>query len=495
MYLIALVTAFLLYLFSLVVYRLYSSPIAKFPGPKLAALSRWYEFYYEVVLRGQFTFHVAELHKKYGPIVRINPYELHVADSEFWDTLYGPGRVDKYDYFMNRQNIPRSIFATPDHNLHKLRKSPLLPLFSKKRISDFQPVIREKLDILCSKIDQYVANGGHFPINRAMTAFSGDVITTYVFGQSYQHLESPDFKDTFHEPFMAASESGHVALQFKWVYPLMEALPEWLVLKVQPQIYLILQLAKDFDVKLKAILAGTAKENPDHPTILYELLRSDLPQQEKQIDRLNEEAQLLVAAGLTTAAWAMSVTAFHVIQSPTVSEKLRRELVTALPDDKFDWADVEKLPYLNACIREGLRLSYGVTARSPRLWDKPFEYHGWTIPARTPVSLTIVDHNHNEEIFPESYKFKPERWLRDSHLDKNMDRWWFPFGKGSRSCLGVNLATAEIHLCLATLFRRYDFELFGTDVSDVTVVHDFFLPSARLDSKGVRVVPKAATKI
>ena len=180
----------------------------------------------------------------------------------------------------------------------------------------------------------------------------------------------------------------------------------------------------------------------------------------------------------------MSVTAFHIINSSTVYEELRRELAV-------DWADVEKLPYLNACMREGLRLSYGVTARSPRLWDKPIQYQGWTIPARTPVSLTIVDHNHNEEIFPESYKFKPERWLKDGQLDNGMDRWWFSFGRGSRSCLGVNLATAEIQLCLATLFQRFEFELFETDVSDVTVVHDFFLPSARLDSKGVRVRVKA----
>ena len=136
------------------------------------------------------------------------------------------------------------IFATPDHNLHRLRKAPLLPLFSKKRISDFEPVIHEKLDIFCCKIDQYIASGGHFALNRAVTAFSGDVITTYVFGQSYQHLESPDFKETFHEPFMAASEAGHMALQFKWIYPMMEALPERLVLKMQPLVYLILQLAK-----------------------------------------------------------------------------------------------------------------------------------------------------------------------------------------------------------------------------------------------------------
>jgi hypothetical protein len=56
----------LVYLASLVVYRLYLSPIASFPGPKLAALSRWYEFYYDVILRGQFTFHIQKLHKIYG---------------------------------------------------------------------------------------------------------------------------------------------------------------------------------------------------------------------------------------------------------------------------------------------------------------------------------------------------------------------------------------------------------------------------------------------
>jgi hypothetical protein len=54
------------YLISLAIYRLYLSPLAKFPGPKLAALSKYYEFYYEVVKRGQFTFHIQELHKKYG---------------------------------------------------------------------------------------------------------------------------------------------------------------------------------------------------------------------------------------------------------------------------------------------------------------------------------------------------------------------------------------------------------------------------------------------
>jgi hypothetical protein len=48
------------------IYRLFLHPLAKYPGPKLAALSNAYEFYYDVLLQGQFTFHIQELHKIYG---------------------------------------------------------------------------------------------------------------------------------------------------------------------------------------------------------------------------------------------------------------------------------------------------------------------------------------------------------------------------------------------------------------------------------------------
>lgn len=58
--------SWLVYLFGLVVYRLYFHPLAKFPGPKYAAISRWHEYYHEVVRKGQFTFVVQDYHKKYG---------------------------------------------------------------------------------------------------------------------------------------------------------------------------------------------------------------------------------------------------------------------------------------------------------------------------------------------------------------------------------------------------------------------------------------------
>ena len=61
-----LVGAALSYYATIAFYRLFLSPLSRFPGPKLAAMSRWYEAYYDVLQNGKYTFKIAELHKEYG---------------------------------------------------------------------------------------------------------------------------------------------------------------------------------------------------------------------------------------------------------------------------------------------------------------------------------------------------------------------------------------------------------------------------------------------
>jgi hypothetical protein len=116
------------YLIGLGVYRLYLSPIAKFPGPKIAALTKWYEFYYEVLLRGKFSDHITKLHSIYGPIVRITPDELHVNDPPFYDTLFNKNpKSVKNPWFNPRFGNATSVFSTCDAAHHKLRRSALNP--------------------------------------------------------------------------------------------------------------------------------------------------------------------------------------------------------------------------------------------------------------------------------------------------------------------------------------------------------------------------------
>ena len=63
--------AYVLYLFARAVYRLYLHPLSKFPGPRTAAITTWYEAYYEVVLKGQYSRQITKLHEKYGRMVSV----------------------------------------------------------------------------------------------------------------------------------------------------------------------------------------------------------------------------------------------------------------------------------------------------------------------------------------------------------------------------------------------------------------------------------------
>jgi cytochrome P450 len=102
--------------------------------------------------------------------------------------------------------------------------------------------------------------------------------------------------------------------------------------------------------------------------------------------------------------------------------------------------------------------------------------------------MTAYFQHTDPEVFSDPFRFVPERWL--ANVTPQMTRNLVPFSRGSRNCIGMNLATAEVNMMLAALFRpgAPKFDLFETDETDVVAEHDYIVPLARLDSKGVRVI-------
>ena len=100
----------------------------------------------------------------------------------------------------------------------------------------------------------------------------------------------------------------------------------------------------------------------------------------------------------------------------------------------------------------------------------------------------------NPKIFPSPHEFRPERWLNNPKLD----RYLVSFSKGSRQCLGIDLAYAELYICIASIFWVFDglggvgtlrrMELFGTTEEDVKMHYDMVIPFPAASSKGVRVL-------
>ena len=266
------------------------------------------------------------------------------------------------------------------------------------------------------------------------------------------------------------------------------------VLLLGPSIITDSVILQDVERQIKDIQEGHNDQykTANHPTIFHELINSNLSPEEKSLPRLVCEGHTLVGAGTHTTAHFLDVATYHILSNPHVHERLKAELKTLMPDPNSPapLLELEQLPYLSAVIKETSRFSHGISYRSQRVSpDAPLSVGDWLIPAGTPVGMTSVFIHENPDIFPEPRTFRPERWLvADRRETDRLERFVVNFSKGSRGCLGMNLAKAEIHLTLAAVFRRFDMELFETTTEDVDVVHDFFNPRARLDSKGVRVV-------
>jgi hypothetical protein len=104
-----------------------------------------------------------------GPIIHITPTELHISDPEYYEHLCSrAGRRDKYSYFSGRFGYASDIFSTTNHDLHRLRRKGLSPMFSVKKIEEFQPAILPKVSKVCSKIAAYQEDGNVLNLKKHM---------------------------------------------------------------------------------------------------------------------------------------------------------------------------------------------------------------------------------------------------------------------------------------------------------------------------------------
>jgi hypothetical protein len=253
-----LITLFLLYFLSLAIYRLFFSPIAHIPGPKLGALTSLFEFYYDCVLVGQFYFQIQKLHKQYGmmiakqlplsfsalkainltcsgPIVRIGPNEVHIVDPEFFDRIYNvTSKLDKYDWFYNFANLRISSFGTIDADLHRLRRGPINKHFTPSSIIKMEPLIKDSTALLCRRLEEHRQAKKAVNIGMAFRCLVTDIVSEYVVPVAPTLLEdenfSADYLYVIRDFAVVAVYNRHIP----WLIPMMQAMPRWMVSTISP---------------------------------------------------------------------------------------------------------------------------------------------------------------------------------------------------------------------------------------------------------------------
>ncbi|EIT77631.1 hypothetical protein AO1008_09570 [Aspergillus oryzae 100-8] len=477
------------------IYRLLFHPLRKFPGPKLAAISH--------LVQG-----MCFANNPKGPVVRINPRELHINDPYYYEQIYaGSSRIREKDpRFIGVFTTPLPMVATVGHEHHRIRRGLLSSYFSRRALKKAELIIDQKVDRLLVRFHSAFKCHAVLPLQRVFAALAADIVSEYCYGASQGYLEQKVFQNQMIDAVNYVMSMCHINKSIPIIPKLLRCVPVGLMEKLGLQMADVIgvrnlirrQAAKSLDKEWLSHDTNMLSKN-----VFDAIAAADVAPQEKTLRRLEEEGAALFGAGIETTARALTVAMFHLISDETMIRKLRDELkqVMLSPASRPTWAEVEQLPYLTGVVNESLRLSFGLVARSPRV--SPIEslaYGEYVIPPgvsrrqlltffmyQTPVSQSAYFVHMNPQVFPEPESFSPERWIKAAEKGQYLSRFLVAFSKGSRQCLGMNLAYAELYLTLARIVRLVDMKLVGTTIDNIRVGRDLGHPAPKAGNFEVKV--------
>ena len=187
---------------------------------------------------------------------------------------------------------------------------------------------------------------------------------------------------------------------------------------------------------------------------------------------LRDELLTLVLAGHETTANQLAWTWERLVRAPAAHERL----AAAVRDDAPDADDV-----VEWTIQESMR-SRPVIPIVGRRVTVPWRLGDYVVPEDTPVTMSILLVHHREDLYPDPFAFRPERW--EGHKPGTYE--WIPFGGGIRRCLGAALAMAEQRIVLREMARRLDLEAADPEPEHATHRNVTMIPA-----KGAKVVVRA----
>ena len=430
--------------------------MAKVPGPRIAAATRLYEFWYQGVQHTKFPQKIKELHEKYGPIVRISPEEVSLNDSEFNVDFFMHDRKlnkDPWYYYFGFQN---ALFVLQDKEKHRRRQANLANHFKGRYFQDSYPMITREIGDLISKFEQSAENRDTLNLSKTYRKTGNEVMRNYLLGDNYDgvNADSTDFAkkaDTVYHPlFRSAAWVRH----FPWMIKAYNATPDWVFASLFP-----MGMYKREIERMIRTLIKTHDDNgkpAQNKSLIYQMIDHDESYREFGAAPAIEEFMELLWGGREVLGHSLSNVSFHLMTNPQRMAKLHAELKSATFDlDTASQAQLASLPYLWACCKEGMRLQRGGMFRIPRVCVNDVQYKQYFLPAGTPISMSPNFFHQDPAIFPEPESFIPERWLVSQAEVERLEKFWNPFGNGSRSCGGRPMAFEIIFRGVANIFSRY----------------------------------------
>ncbi|KAM6597547.1 hypothetical protein CsatA_008071 [Cannabis sativa] len=170
----------------------------------------------------------------------------------------------------------------------------------------------------------------------------------------------------------------------------------------------------------------------------------------------------MVVGGTDTSSNAIEFAMAEIINAPEVMKKVQKELDAVIGKDNIvEESHISKLPYLQAVMKETLRLHPTLPLLVPHSPSETCVVGGYSVPKGCGVIVNVWAIHRDPSNWEDPLKFEPERFLQDSPKwdFTGSDLKYFPFGSGRRNCAGIAMAERMVMYSLATLLHSFDWKI------------------------------------
>lgn len=442
---------------SIAAYRLSPfHPLASFPGTTISKLTKWWGVW--ETYDGHHYIRVHELHKKYGPIVRVGPNELSIADVTAISAVLGSCGLPKGHWYDSRQDLRASKnLQVLNGDAHANRRRLWNRGLSSDSIESYSDIIEMRAAQL---IDCLERQPGRKCLSSFFSRFAFDFLGDMAFSGGFELLRDGDTQD-----INGIVDNGvivsNIISQIPWVTSMMHLIPSW----------------KTNALALRNLGYNMAKERLNRVSTtkdLYYHLADDAGLERRSPSEADilSDGTLAIVAGTDTIKTTLSAIFYHLLSNPTCYQHLQNEVdrVFPNPDDPMDFKKLSDMKYLEACINETLRVMPSVPTNGSRRVPQgggPKIIAGSVIPEGTEIFVSPYPLHRDPRYFsPEPESFLPERWLEfpcsvspefrrlGPHIHNRSA--YIPFSYGPHNCVGKEIACRQLRYVVCLMMRRFE---------------------------------------
>ncbi|KAF2797408.1 cytochrome P450 [Melanomma pulvis-pyrius CBS 109.77] len=407
--------------------------------------------------------YVSSLHKKYGDIVRIAPNEISFIDPQAWKDIYGhPTKANQgamptkhWGRYGNTVNGSYTLINAPDADHTRMRRI-FTPAFSDRALKQQEPLFLKYVDLLVSKLKEGVESDQDqkFDMVRNYNFTTFDVMGDLTFGEPLHMLDNAEYDPWVSIIFGSIKAGSRISILTHWpaLYKVFKALlPQSATQKRQDH----------FNYAVQRVTKRLEKGRDSEGVDLWDMVLKQEDGKGLTRGEMDANASLFMIAGTETTATLVSGLTYLLLKNPECMSKLVHEIRASFAGSAdMHMEDVAALPYLNACMKEALRLYPPVASGLPRLTPPAGStICGEYIPGGYTVTVPHLAMYTSARNFKDPHSFIPERWTGDERFADDNKVALQPFSFGTRDCVGKNMAYHEMRLIMTKVLYNFDLEL------------------------------------